>query len=243
MSIANWNAITQYLLGDQVYDGSADYYVAVADNLDSPPPSANWTLVPSGGGITSLNGLTDPAMSITSTDTSVLIIPVAPNAVDLSVVPPFPPAYGSFSSQATQNLNVAPTTTPLYYTDDDIVAVNVSSAITSPYLTVANKGTYKVLSSVQLDKTAGGNAPVDLWIELNDVAVPNSATKLSLNQNQEDTMTIEWFVDCGAGQRISIVAYDPTSSGDIRALAVASTLPFAPCPAIPSIITTVLRIA
>ena len=166
-----------------------------------------------------------------------------PTTGPLPPAPPFPPAYGSFSSQATQNIATAPTKTLLYYTDDDIHAVGMSSAITSPYLTVVNAGTYKVLSSVQFDKTGGGNAPVEMWIELNDVAVPNSATKLNLNQNQESVMTIEWFVDCIAGQRISIVAYDPTSSADFRALAVPSTLPLAPCPAIPSIITTVLRIA
>ena len=46
MSIANWNPTAFYLVGDEVYDGSADYYIANANNRNSPPPSAPWTLVP-----------------------------------------------------------------------------------------------------------------------------------------------------------------------------------------------------
>lgn len=45
MSIANWNPTAFYLVGDEVYDGSADYYIASANNHNDPPPSANWTLV------------------------------------------------------------------------------------------------------------------------------------------------------------------------------------------------------
>lgn len=152
----------------------------------------------------------------------------------------FPPAYGSFSCSLTQLIANAPVKTQLLYTTNDIPAVGVSSATTSPYITVANAGTYKVLSSVQLDKTGLGNAPVDMWIEIENVAVPNSASKMNINLSQEDIITIEWFVQCGAGERISIVVYDPTASGNLRALAVPAS---PPCPAIPSIITTILRIA
>lgn len=56
MSIANWNSITQYLVGDQVYDGSSDYYYAIANNINSNPPSANWVkITPVGAGVSALN--------------------------------------------------------------------------------------------------------------------------------------------------------------------------------------------
>ena len=48
MSIANWNPTAFYVVGDYVYDGSANYYYAVADNRNSPPPSAPWALVQTG---------------------------------------------------------------------------------------------------------------------------------------------------------------------------------------------------
>lgn len=48
MSIANWNPTAYYLIGDEVYDGSAKYYIAIADNINTSPPSAPWALVPSG---------------------------------------------------------------------------------------------------------------------------------------------------------------------------------------------------
>ena len=50
MSIANWNPTAFYLVGDEVYDGTANYYTANANNHNDPPPSANWTLIPPPGG-------------------------------------------------------------------------------------------------------------------------------------------------------------------------------------------------
>jgi hypothetical protein len=245
-----WSATTsypQYQFVQSPIDSLCYVNVAIQPSIGGPDPSvqpsAVWVLlnVPSGSGITSLNGLTDPALTLLSSDASITITPTAPSTINLTTVggSAFPPAYGSFSSRITQNLAVG-ITTQIFYTDDDIPAVGMFSAITSPYLTVNNAGTYKVLSSLQLDKTGGGNAPVDMWIELNDVPVPNSATRLTINQNQEDIMTVEWFVQCVANQRISIVAYDVNGSGDLQALAVPPTVSV---PAIPCIITTILRIA
>lgn len=250
----DWSALTLYPQFQFVIspiDGDAYVNVDIQPSLGGPDPSVQPSTVwvrlnqpVGGGGITSLNGLTDPAIDLVSLNGSITYNPIAPNQISLDVFPlPFTPAYGSFSSSATQTLNPAPSITQLFYTNDDIISVNVSSAITSPYLTVVNAGTYKVLSSVQFDKTGTGVglfAPAEMWIELNDVAVPNSATRLVINNNLEMLMTVEWFVDCDAGDRISIVAYDPTSSGDLVAKAFLAT---PPCPEIPSIITTILRIA
>ena len=48
MSIANWNANAYYLIGDYVYDGSTNYYYAIANNRNDPPPSPSWALVQTG---------------------------------------------------------------------------------------------------------------------------------------------------------------------------------------------------
>lgn len=50
MSLANWNSTAFYVVGDYVYDGSNTSYIAVADNHNSPPPSAPWALVSTTGG-------------------------------------------------------------------------------------------------------------------------------------------------------------------------------------------------
>jgi len=48
MSYANWSPTAFYLVGDYVYNLSGDYYYAVADNYNDPPPSASWVLVTTG---------------------------------------------------------------------------------------------------------------------------------------------------------------------------------------------------
>jgi hypothetical protein len=77
-----------------------------------------------------------------------------------------------------------------------------------------------------------------MWCALDGVAVPNSATRIAINQNQEVVMTVEWFLDIAAGRNVSVVGYAVASG--LQALAVTAS---PPVPAIPSIITTVLRIA
>lgn len=94
------------------------------------------------------------------------------------------------------------------------------------------------MASIQTDRTAGGNSSLDMYPAVNNTAVPNSATKLNLNQNQESVMTIEWFLQLEANDILSILCYSDDADNRIVAFPAAS-----PVPAIPSIILTILRIA
>ena len=169
---------------------------------------------------------------------------VQPSTIWIPINPPvagFPPAYGSFSSTQIQNINPAfPTLAPLplVYDTNDVVPFGVNVVLPSADIIVAATGLYKVLSSVQLDRTAGGNSTVDMYITVNGNAVPNSATKLTINQNQEDIMTVEWFLNLAATDSVNIVLYSTDSSNQALAVVAAP-----PVPAIPSVITTILRIA
>jgi hypothetical protein len=57
MSVANWNSFAYYAIGDKVIWTNGSIYQAAAANQNVPPqpPTAEWTLVPSGGG-----GITNP---------------------------------------------------------------------------------------------------------------------------------------------------------------------------------------
>jgi hypothetical protein len=151
--------------------------------------------------------------------------------------PYFSPTYGSFSSTQTQTV-AALTDVPLIYDTADVTPVGMTCALPSADIVVTNAGTYKCLASVQCDKTTGGADQLDLWVSINGTGVPNSATKLQINQNQEALMTVEWFLPLAAADAVSVHLYSPVAG--LQALAVAAS---APVPAIPSIITTVLRIA
>jgi len=152
-----------------------------------------------------------------------------------------PIAYGSFSSTDTQLVNPAfpiLAVLPLVYDTTDITPLGVSCATPSADIVVATTGVYKVLSSVQCDKTTIGVGDLEMWIAVNGTAVPNSATRIAINQNIESLMAVEWFLELASGDAVSI---NLASLADgLRALSVAAA---APVPAIPSIITTILRIA
>jgi len=91
---------------------------------------------------------------------------------------------------------------------------------------------------VQLDKTTGGAAILDLYPLVDGVALPNSATKINIAKTGEDIMTVEWYITLGANQAVSVALY--SASSGFRALAVPEAVPV---PAIPSIILTISRIA
>ena len=148
-------------------------------------------------------------------------------------------AVASYGSTTTQLCNPAfPTLAelPITYNISFAPQKNITCSLAPPssQITVGVSGVYKVCSSVQLDKTTPGLDAVDCYIKVNGTAVADSATKLNLNQNQEDVITVEWFLEMNAGDFVEVVLY--TAAQGVQALAVAAS---APVPAIPSIITNI----
>jgi hypothetical protein len=151
--------------------------------------------------------------------------------------PDMTPAYGSFSSTQTQNITQ---NVPLAVTYDtiDITPKNIyTTALPSPTIYVRSGGVYKVLSSLQCNKTTGGFGNVEMYIAVNGTAVPNSATRININQNVESVMAVEWFLELEKDDAVSIYAF--SADVGLQALAIASATPV---PAIPSIIATIMRI-
>ena len=148
--------------------------------------------------------------------------------------PPRPIAYGSFSSTQSQNITQGEAL-PFTYDTQDITPVKISQS--GENIFVEKGGMYKVMTSLQCNKTTGGNGDLEMWIAINGTAVPNSATRTQINQNQEVVMSVEWFVELSSGDAVSIVGYSRTTG--LQALAIPEDPPI---PAIPSIITTIMRI-
>ena len=152
----------------------------------------------------------------------------------------FTPEYGSFSSTQIQGLTSNVPLAVVYDTADINPPIGMTCSLPSSQIVVTNGGVYKVLSSLQCDNTAGGGADVlDMFVAVNGTPVPNSATRLAINAATESVMTVEWFLPMGPGDTVEVVALAPASS-TLQLLAVPAA---PPVPVIPSIITTVLRIA
>lgn len=235
----------QYVLSP--IDNNCYVNIKIQPSVGGPDPSVQpssvWVLmnVSTGSGITSLNGLTDPAMILTSSDSTVGITPNAPDTIDLSVpyAPLFPPTHCAYSSSQTQSI-VANNILPLVYDTQDTAPSLVSVSLPDSNIVPSNSGLYKVLASVQLNRTSAGNSTVVMFPRVNGTEVANSATYLKINQQEEDVMTVEWFIYLVGGDALQICVYSTDS--DNECLAVVRDAPNG-IPAVPSIITTILRIA
>jgi len=145
--------------------------------------------------------------------------------------------YGSFSSTISYDLSDSEVL-QIPYNTEDISASGVFSPLPSEKIYVQSSGVYKVLSSLQCDRTTGGNSTINMWISVNNNAVPNSATRVVINQSMESIMTVEWFLNLNNGDFITIDLYSPTIGA--RALSISA---IGPVPLIPSIITTIMKIS
>lgn len=96
-------------------------------------------------------------------------------------------------------------------------------------------GLYNIQFSAQLDKTSGGTAFIYIWLRLNGVDVPNSATQIRIQGNNAETVAAWNFVEfMNTGDYFELMwSTDDTSC---QILAVPAS---APVPGIPSIILTV----
>lgn len=147
-----------------------------------------------------------------------------------------PASYGSFSSTQTQTIPSG-LATPVTYNTIDITPVGMSQTAPST-IRIGTAGVYKILASAQCDRSAVGVAELDMFLQIGLVPVPNSATRIQINQNQEVVMTVEWIVELDVGDEVFVQFFSPVVGMQLLAVPSAGGVP-----AIPSIITTLVRIA
>lgn len=257
MSIANWNPTAFYLLGDEVYDGSTNYYYALADNTNDPPPSANWALIPppagginnittaNGSGITAVVALPNASLATNLlAGSNITLTPsVANTSITVSATGVVPISHGGFISTISQNLTAA---TPLYMVYDTTTsAIDCSLVIGTggglSAIQVVNTGVYLINFSVQWDKFGGGGTDnVQVWFAVNGINIPSSNSEIDITQQINQLTTVDIILSLNAGDKVEIVGYTPTGT-QVRALAepINATHPVA----IPSIITNIIRIS
>jgi hypothetical protein len=151
----------------------------------------------------------------------------------------FPQVYGSFSSTQTQPIPDAGSGVALTYDTTDIanecVLVGIPNA---PLVQVGFTGVYRILFSLQLNRSGGSIGSIYAYPVVGGTPVPNSTTKMSINNNQEDCLTVEYILSLTADEPFGINCYSPSAGQE--ALAIPATVDY---PAVPSVILTLNRIA
>ena len=97
------------------------------------------------------------------------------------------------------------------------------------------RSAYNIQFSAQLDKTGGGNTNIFIWIRINGVDVPYSASKMVIaGPNDEKIAAWNWLLLFKSGDYFELAWSSPSTDAVLLAAAASS-----PVPEIPSVIVTV----
>jgi hypothetical protein len=149
--------------------------------------------------------------------------------------------FSDTTSQLQGGTGVASTPTAITYNLADVTN-GIDLVIGAPsQIRVSKTGLYQVQFSIQFDKTGGGTSQVDVWLRVNGIDVPDSASQVVVaGTNGETVMTVPQFLTLNALDRIEVVFASTDATMEVASFP-AWTTPGDPYdrPAIPSIITTV----
>ncbi len=152
--------------------------------------------------------------------------------------------YASFSSSLTQTPSTTnPTTTPIAitYNTKDIGNIDVLGSFPSSQIKIPVTGIYKVLFSAQ-STSISGNHYLEIWPVINGISVPNSNTRIKLQNQIENCLTVEYILSFNENDILRI--YMIGDSSDAKIIAFPGNNTTTPIiPNIPSIILTIMRIA
>lgn len=147
-----------------------------------------------------------------------------------------PKPHGSFYDTTTQTNPVADAVNLMRVNtvyDDEQTVFSVSKDTNRVY--VAETAVYNIQFSAQLDNVGGGSPAVFIWIRVNGVNVPHSASKVIIGgPNDEKIAAWNWVLTLNAGDYIEIAWQ--SSDTDVVLLSQAAT---GNIPAIPSVIITI----
>lgn len=150
-----------------------------------------------------------------------------------------PVAYGSYSDSTNQALATGVVTYVKMNTAEaqQFVSVQNDGGGFPTKIVVEREGVYSFSISPQLIQGSGGATDVDFWAVVDNVAVPRSASRISLPNNMESLPYLELILSMKAGSAFQWAFY--TAGTGVSLFAVAAA---APTPAVPSVIVGVKQI-
>ena len=147
--------------------------------------------------------------------------------------------YGQFSNTGTLTFSAADTPQTYSFTQEDYA--NGMHYEVADGIHVDNSGLYNYQYSVQLENSAAQEQEVTIWLQVNDVDLPNTASKFGvpLKHGAINGYTIavcNFYVELTGGDHVSLRASTSSTSVVMDAYA-ASTVPYTR-PAVPSVVAT-----
>ena len=148
-----------------------------------------------------------------------------------------PVPHGSFYDTTTQTNPVANAVNLMklnsVYDSADGTQYAIKKDTNRVYIT--QTGVYNIQYSAQLDHTGGGNVDFYIWIRVNGISVPASASKVVVaGPNAEIVAAWNWVLTLKANDYFEIAWESPDTTAILAAVAATGNIP-----AIPSVIVTV----
>lgn len=149
--------------------------------------------------------------------------------------------YGSYYDTTTQSIAIINTAYPITLNSvankisDGPMQYGVYIGTPTSRIYVDNTGNYNIQFSLQLYSSNASAKNVSIWLRVNEVDVPDSATVISIKDNGTATVAAWNFViNLTAGDYFELVW-----SADSTAVSIQSSAASSPRPAIPGVILTV----
>lgn len=153
-----------------------------------------------------------------------------------------PNDYGSFFDSTTQNVTSGQIAAMKYATtvNSNNVSIGLDGSSNPTEITFTNAGVYNIQFSAQIYRASGGSdKKVSIWLRVNGVDVPNSATHITLKANANYAVASwNFFQQVTNGQYAQIM----WSQDDTISLLAEVADVVLPHPAVPSVILTVNRV-
>jgi len=148
-----------------------------------------------------------------------------------------PKVHGSFYDTTTQT-NASATAVNLMKLASTISAYGVRIGQPTSRVYVGETGVYNIQFSAQFDKAAGGGADIYIWLRINGVDVPYSASHITIQGSTAELIAAWNFIVTLENDDYFELAWSSTDTNVLIKAAPAVTGPPA-IPAIPSVILTV----
>ena len=247
------NELAQFLPSQRAIRAFEQLFDLIPSGLDS-----NTTLIEEAS-INAQNADSKAIQALSAIDrlaNAVELLALAPRSVEVSsvsdIAPPvvqvtaqpdiLPPVinevrrkrYGAFHSTQTQTAAAINTAYPMTLNATDL-SFGVYTGTPNSRIYIDTEGIYNFQFSAQLDKISGGVGLVFIWVRVNGIDIPDSATQIRIQGNNAETVAAWNFVlQLNAGDYFELIWSTDDTSCQILASAAS-----APHPGIPSVILTV----
>lgn len=176
---------------------------------------------------------TSALVALADAATGLLLAPPA-TSVALNTFAASRARYGSFYDTTTQTAAVINTAYAMTFDTTDLsFGVYVGAPTSRIY--VDSAGIYNIQFSAQIDKTSSPVGLIWIWLRINGVDVPNSATQIRIQGNNAESVAAwNFLAKLNSGDYFELMWSTDSTAIRIQAFPAA-----APAPAIPSVILTV----